>query len=71
MNRTVSVTGMTCGHCAMRVREALEGVPGIEKADVDHEKGIALITASEDVPLLALKSAVDETGYKLAAEIAS
>ena len=69
MNKTYSVLGMTCGHCAMRVKDALENVDGVESAVVDQEKGTASINATIDVPIELIKNAVSESGYSVAAEI--
>ena len=38
---TLSITGMTCGHCISNVRTALERVPGI--ASVEVGRGTAKI----------------------------
>lgn len=62
MNDTVlKVTGMTCGHCVMSVTKALQGVPGVEKAEVSLEKGEALVHG--DAGLQAMLSAVKQAGY--------
>ena len=58
------VTGMTCGHCEMRVKKALEGVPGVKDAKTDHEKDLAVITTEGDVDMDALVKAVEEAGYE-------
>jgi len=69
MKKSFSITGMTCGHCSMRVTKALEGVDGVDSADVSHENGTAALELSKEVSLNILKGAVDEAGYTLAAEI--
>ncbi len=69
MKKSFSITGMTCGHCSMRVTKALEGVDGVNSADVSHENGTAALELSKEVSLNILKGAVDEAGYTLAAEI--
>jgi len=40
---TLSVTGMTCTHCAQSVRRALAECAGIESAEVDLDKGVAAV----------------------------
>ncbi len=40
MNKTVSITGMSCGHCATTVREALEKVSGVSNVTVNQKKGL-------------------------------
>ncbi len=60
----LAVTGMTCGHCEMRVKMALENVPGVKEARTDHEKDLAVITTDGDVDMEALVRAVKEAGYE-------
>ncbi len=40
----LKVKGMTCAHCEMRVRKALEAVEGVESAKADHKAGTATVT---------------------------
>lgn len=56
------VTGMTCGHCEMSVREEVGEIPGVETIDVSAATGKLVVTADEldDAAVLA---AVAEAGY--------
>ena len=62
----LTVRGMTCGHCEMRVTKALTGVDGVRKAEVDREKEQAIVTvdaqAAPAVELLV--AAVEAAGYQ-------
>ncbi len=69
MKKSYSISGMTCGHCSMRVTKALEGIDGVSSADVSHENGTAALELTQEIDIAVLKGAVDETGYKLTAEI--
>ena len=40
----IKVKGMTCTHCEMRVRKALEAVEGVQSAKADHKAGKATVT---------------------------
>ncbi len=40
----LKVKGMTCPHCEMRVRKALEAVEGVQSAEADHKAGKATAT---------------------------
>lgn len=60
----LNITGMTCGHCQTAVKNALEGVDGVKKADVDLNSGVATVQGDADVK--ALVSAVEEEGYQAA-----
>jgi copper chaperone len=58
------VTGMSCGHCEMRVANALRGVDGVKDAKADHGKGTATVTVEGDVSAEALVAAVEQAGYQ-------
>lgn len=53
---------MTCAHCEMRVKKALEAVSGVESAKPDHKKGVAIVEVSGDVSKETLAKAVNDTG---------
>ena len=59
----LKITGMTCDSCAMHVREALEGVPGVREARVSYPDATAQIALERDVPLERLAQAVVDRGY--------
>ena len=41
--RTYAVTGMTCGSCAARVAQQLEGLPEVAYASVDKATDTAVV----------------------------
>ncbi|MEV7619059.1 heavy-metal-associated domain-containing protein [Microbacterium sp. NPDC089321] len=58
------VTGMTCGHCEMSVREEVEKVAGVEGIDVSAQTGRLVVTSAAPIDADAVISAVDEAGYR-------
>ncbi len=58
------VTGMTCGHCEMSVREEVGQLAGVEKIDVSATTGKLVVTSNQPVDDAAVLAAVDEAGYK-------
>ena len=64
--RTYTVTGMTCGHCEMSVREEVGEVAGVSSVEVSHETG-RLVVSGEGVSDDAVKAAVEEAGYAVTA----
>ena len=58
----LGVGGMTCDDCVVHVTEALEGVPGVDHADVDLATRSAVVTARPEVGSAALAAAVRSTG---------
>lgn len=65
MTTTISVSGMSCGHCEQTVAEAIESVPSATVVSVDRESGTA--TVDGDVDVRSLVAAIDEAGYEAAA----
>ena len=61
--KTMKIEGMMCGHCEACVKKALEALPGVESAEVSHEKGEALVHLSGQESDEALKKAVEEQDY--------
>jgi copper chaperone len=63
---TVSVSGMTCGHCVSSVSEELESLAGVEEVDVDLNAGgisTVTITSSQELSPSEISEAVAEAGY--------
>ena len=63
---TISVQGMHCVACASKVAGNLQAVAGVQKAQVDADKAVAVVTAKSSVVLSprALWEAVEKAGYK-------
>lgn len=58
------VTGMTCGHCELSVREEVQEVPGVESVEVSHRTGKLTVTSNEPLEQGAVIAAVEEAGYR-------
>lgn len=63
MKKTLKIEGMMCGHCEAAVKNALEAISGVSKAEVSHDAGTAVVTLTEDVPFEVLKKAVEDKDY--------
>ena len=64
VERTYAVHGMTCGHCALSVREEVTGVAGVTDVDVHLSSGrlnVAGTGFSDD----DVEAAVARAGYAL------
>ncbi|MGY4771181.1 heavy-metal-associated domain-containing protein [Kribbella sp. CWNU-51] len=67
---TYSVTGMTCGHCTAAVTEELTKLPGVREVSIDLNAGgtsAVHVTSESVLEETAVREAVDEAGYELAA----
>ncbi len=58
---TISITGMTCGHCVAAVTSALEKISGVSSVKVSLEQAQAVVEGTAD--LKTLVDAVTEEGY--------
>ena len=63
-NIELHIKGMTCAHCAGKVRGALMGVPGVQTATVDAGTGMAAI-GGERLDRELLRAAIEHTGYEV------
>lgn len=64
MTKTIKIEGMMCSHCEGHVKQALEGLDGVDQAVASSEKGTAVVTLSRDVDEKTLCNAVTAAGYK-------
>ena len=61
MSTTLTVEGMSCGHCEQTVEEAIEVLAGVEKAEAD--RNAEQVSVDGDVSTEQLIAAVEDAGY--------
>ncbi len=67
---TYSVAGMTCGHCTAAVTEEISKLIGVKDISIDLVAGgtsAVHVTSESALDEAAVREAVDEAGYELAA----
>ena len=64
---TYTVTGMTCGHCVASVTEEISEIDGVTDVAVDLPTGAVTVTSRDPLDDDAVRAAVEEAGYRLAA----
>ena len=63
---TIGIKGMTCQGCVASVKRVLEGIDGVERADVTLHPGQAKVDfVSGRVNGARLRSAVEDAGYEV------
>lgn len=62
---TLKIEGMTCGHCANSVTNALNKLEGASEIEVNPQSGEAKLLIDAAVADSDLAKAVDDAGYKL------
>ena len=60
---SVTVTGMTCGHCVASVTQELGEMAGVDSVDVVLETGKVTITSGAPLNPADIEAAVAEAGY--------
>jgi mercuric transport protein len=62
---TIRVEGMHCKMCSASVAKALKATDGVEKVEVSHEKGEAVIQYDDQkVTEAKLREVINGTGFK-------
>ena len=64
--KSYTVAGMTCEHCVAAVSAEVGALPGVSGVDVDLASG-ALLVSGRSLDGDAVRAAVEEAGYSLAA----
>lgn len=64
MKETVKIRGMMCEHCENTVKKALEALPGVEKAEVSHKTGTAVLSLTGEVDEETVRKAVEDKDYE-------
>jgi copper chaperone CopZ len=59
----LKIEGMSCGHCVMHVRQALDGVDGLEVENV--QIGSARVWFDDDKAVVDIREKIEEAGYNL------
>lgn len=66
---TIRVEGMKCNHCSSSVAKALKATAGVEKVEISHEKGEAVIQYDDQkVTEAKLREVINGTGFKAVEE---
>ncbi len=63
MQVQLKISGMHCLDCAVKVKGALAGIPGVTSADVKYVRKLAMVEVRDGVPVAALVDAVTRAGY--------
>ena len=61
----IKIEGMMSDHCAAHVKEALAGIAGLSRIEVDLKAGSASVQGS--APEAAIKAAIEDAGYDVTA----
>jgi len=62
---TVKIKGMSCQHCVMAVKKALNGIDGIQNVAVDLESGQATFDTAQPVAMEVVKERIKKAGFEV------
>ncbi len=62
----LKIIGMTCASCAAHVKEALERIPGVHRAEVSYARGKAELNVDEGVSREQMQTTIEALGYRAA-----
>ena len=65
MNQNFHVTGMTCGHCEMAVKRAVQKAD--PQAEITIDRNQNQVSIQSDKPRAVFEKAITEEGYAVAA----
>lgn len=65
MKKTLKIEGMMCMHCVKHVEDALKGVAGVGKVEVNLKKKCAVLELLGEVSPADLSAAVANAGYEV------
>ncbi|MBO4364809.1 MAG: heavy-metal-associated domain-containing protein [Eggerthellaceae bacterium] len=63
IKKAYDVTGMHCGKCVARVKDAIEALDGVRAAKVTLDPGAALVKMDEDIADDVIIAAVEAEGF--------
>lgn len=62
---TLKIDGMACGMCEAHINSAIREAFRIKRVKSSYKKGITVIIAEQPILEAELRSAVEQTGYKV------
>ncbi|MEB5970163.1 heavy-metal-associated domain-containing protein [Enterococcus gallinarum] len=63
MNTTYLVPDMSCGHCKAKIEKEVNGLPGVQTAEVNVDTKVLSVTSDENLTVDEIVAAVAEAGY--------
>ena len=63
--KIISIEGMSCNHCKMSVKKALNSLEGVAKVEVSLENKNAIIESSINVENSKIEEVITEAGFEV------
>ncbi len=62
---TLSVPGISCGHCVAAITGEVQAVAGVERVEVSIDAKTVTVTVTGAVDVAAIEAAITEAGYEV------
>lgn len=61
----IGVEGLSCPFCAYGLQKKLKAVDGVQSVSIDMNKGLAVISAGQEIAEKEIRQAVKEAGFTM------
>ena len=65
IEKILTVDGMHCQKCVVRIDAALKGINGVKKVLVDLDKKTVSVISKEEIAESVLKETIEKLGFKV------
>ena len=65
ITKTIFIEGMSCGHCAKRIEDALKSVNGVKSVSISLENKKADVVVKNDIDNEILKTVIEDLGFEV------
>lgn len=63
MKKQIKIEGMSCNHCVMHVKNALNEIKGVHEVCVSLEDKNAIIEVEKEIESSKLREVIEDAGY--------
>ena len=61
----LKVEGMECTGCEKRIQNAVSNITGVKEVEANHENGVVVITAKNEVDVEEIKNKINDLGFEV------
>ncbi len=61
----IKITGMVCGGCENRVKNALSTIEGVSSVEANYKTGIVTIISKEEIDTSIIENIIDDLGFEI------
>ena len=65
MKTIIKVDGMSCNHCANKIKESLESILPVKEVSVNIDLKEVVILSDKELDMDSIKEEIESLGYKI------